>query len=307
MLNPNHWPINNWDIQLSLYESLFISDGNFWPQPWLVESFTFPDPVTCIMKLKKGITFSDGAPFNAAAVKFVKEWIMDPRNGCWTASLLKPIKSIEVLDEYGLRWNFKEPWGAFAGMMASSAGMMMSPKSLRENPRQPAGTGPFVLEERRPGDWGKLKRNPNWWYGRRMGHPEMPYFDGMITTVIPDPSVELASLRAGAIDYMVLNKSQYEVVKNDPTLQSYVKPIPDLRLCRFNHSEPPFNNILARQAVAYAINREALIAGVEFGQGRIASSYFPQDHWAHNPNLKPWPYDLVRARQLLKEAGYRTG
>ena len=81
MLNPNHWPINNWDIQLSLYESLFISDGNFWPQPWLVESFTFPDPVTCIMKLKKGITFSDGAPFNAAAVKFVEEWIMDPGMG----------------------------------------------------------------------------------------------------------------------------------------------------------------------------------------------------------------------------------
>ena len=135
----------------------------------------------------------------------------------------------------------------------------------------------------------------------------MPYFDGMITTVIPDPSVELASLRAGTIDSMVLNKSQYEVVKNDPTLQSYVKPIPDLRLCRFNHSEPPFNDILARQAVAYAINREALIAGVEFGQGRNASSYFPQDHSAHNPNLKPWPYDLVRAGQLLKEAGYPNG
>ena len=263
------------------------------------------------MKLRRGVKFHDGTPFNAEAVRFVEDWIRDPKNGCHSEAYLKPLKTIEVVDEYTVKWNFREPWGSFLGIIANIPGYMISPKALREDPRQcdthPVGTGPFVFEDRNPGSWFKVKRNPGWWFGKSVGHPDMPYFDGILTTVIPDPSVQLANMKAGIIDRMSLNKSQVDLLKNDPGIRAYAIPWSMLRGYRFNHSLPPFNDIRVRQAVAYAIDRNALIRGVEFGMGRIASCIYPDDHWAHNPALKPWPYDQEKARQLLREAGYGNG
>jgi len=311
LLNPNHFPVNDYNWMTYVYDRLLNTDGSLKPVPWLAESWVFPDQLTCIMKLRKGVRFSDGTPFNAEAVKFVEEWIMDPKNKCWSSAWLKPLKSIDVVEEYTVRWNFKETWGAFLGIMANIPGYMISPKALKEDPNKcdsyPVGTGPYILEDRSPGNWIKLKRNPNWWYGKSVGHPDMPYFDGILTTVIPDPSVQLANLKAGRIDSMTLAKSQYETVKNDPNLQVFVAPSSYLRGYRLNHSRPPFSDIRVRQAVAYAIDRKALIEGIEFGMGRIASCVYPEDHWAHNPSLPPWPYNPQKARQLLKEAGYSGG
>ncbi len=311
LLNPNHWPVNDWLVINYFHEKLLITDGNFRPVPWLAESWTFPDPVTCIMKLRKGITFSDGTPFNAEAVKFQMEWIKDPKNGCWSAGWLKPLKSVEVMDAHTIKWHFNEPWGGFLGIMANVPGYAMSPRALKEDGKKydthPVGTGPYILEDRSPGNWIKAKRNPNWWFGKSIGKPEMPYFDGILTTVIPDPSVQLANLRAGKIDYMYLSKSQYDGVKGDPNLRVYVGPVNHVGGYRFNQAKPPFNDLRVRQAVAYAIDRQAIIDGIEFGMGRPASCQYPDDHWAHNPALKPWPFDPKKAKQLLKEAGYGNG
>jgi peptide/nickel transport system substrate-binding protein len=311
LLNPNHWPVNDWLVINLFHEKLLITDGNFRPVPWLAESWTFPDQLTCIMKLKKGIQFSDGAPFNAQAIKFQMEWIKDPKNGCWSAGWIKPLKSVEVVDDYTVKWNFEEPWAGFLGIIANVPGYMMSPKALKEDPKKydthPVGTGPYILEDRSPGNWIKVKRNPNWWFGKSIGKPDMPYFDGILTTVIPDPSVQLANLRAGKIDWMTLAKSQHEMVKNDPNLQVYIGPVNHVRGYRFNHAKPPFNDLRVRQAVAYAVDRQALIAGIEFGMGRVASCQYPDDHWCHNPNLQPWPYDPKKAKQLLAEAGHSKG
>jgi len=311
LLNPNHWPVNDWLVINLMHEKLLITDGNYHPVPWLAESWTFPNQTTCIMKLKKGVQFHDGTPFNAEAVKYQMEWIKDPKNGCWSAGWLKPLKSVEVVDAYTVKWNFNAPWGGFLGIMANVPGYMLSPKVLKEGPKKydthPSGTGPYILEDRSPGNFIKVKRNPNWWFGKSIGKPNMPYFDGVVTTVIPDASVQLANLKANKIDYMVLSKSQYDTVRNDPNLQVYIGPTNHVRGYRFNHAKPPFNDIRVRQAVAYAIDRNAIIAGIEFGMGRPASCAYPSDHWAHNRDLKPWPFDTQKARQLLKEAGYEKG
>jgi len=311
LLNPNHWPVNDWLVINQMHEKLLVTDGSYRPVPWLADAWTFPDPTTCVMKLKQGVRFSDGTPFNAAAVKFVEEWIMDPKNGCWTAGWLKPLKSVYVVEEHTLRWSFHEPWASFLGVLANVPGYMMSPKALRDDPKrydtQPVGTGPYILEDRSPGNWIKVRRNPHWWFGKSVGRPEMPYFDGILTTVIPDPSVELANLRAGKLDGMTLGKSHYEAVRSDSNLAVNLGPVNHVRGYSFNHAKPPFNDRRVRQAVAYAIDRKALIAGIEFGIGRIASCMYPDDHWAHNPELKPWPFDPELAKRLLREAGHGNG
>jgi ABC-type transport system substrate-binding protein len=136
LLNPNHWPVNDWLVINMFYEKLLITDGSFRPVPWLAESWSFPDPLTCIMKLRKGVQFADGEPWNAAAVKLQMEWIKGPKNGAWTAGWLKPLRAVEVADEHTVRWKFEEPWGSFLGVMANVPGYMISPKLLQDDPKK---------------------------------------------------------------------------------------------------------------------------------------------------------------------------
>jgi peptide/nickel transport system substrate-binding protein len=135
----------------------------------------------------------------------------------------------------------------------------------------------------------------------------MPYLDGVIITVIPDPAVQLANLRAGKIDTMNVDKANYDLIKDDPNLYVYKFPGNAVASLFFNLAQGPCQNILVRKAISHAIDREALIVGTQFGLGRIASAGFPGDHWAHNPNLKPVSYDPELSKKLLAEAGYPGG
>jgi ABC-type transport system substrate-binding protein len=380
MLNPNHWPVTDWGSIGYLYDLLMISDADYLPStPWLAESVEYENPLTAVMKLRSGVKFNDGTTLNASSLKYQVEWTLDKKNGAWTRGWLLPVKSVEIVDEYTVKWHFKKPWAAFLGIMANIPGYMLSEKALRgdvalkeagraqnkvkvakkavakaegkakktaakggkkaekakaklERARQklikaeaeaqkwaekakgakkydtnPIGCGPYVLEEARPGNYLKVKRNPDWWFGKTIGLPDMPYFDGILVTVIPDPSVQLANLRAGKIDYLSVDKSLYTLVKKDPNLKVYAYPHPNLLGYSFNHAEGPCKDIRVRKAISHAIDREALIAGTQFGLGRIASCLYPVDHWAHNPDLKPVSFDPELSKKILAEAGYAKG
>ncbi|MBW1710492.1 MAG: ABC transporter substrate-binding protein [Deltaproteobacteria bacterium] len=357
LLNPNHWPVNDWLVINFFFEKFLITDGNYRPVPWMVESWSYPDSLTCIMKLKKGITYHDGAKFNAEAVKYQIDWIKDKKNGAWSRAWIEPIKGVEVVDEYTVKWTFKRQWAAFLGIIANVPGYAISPnalkgdvlltqaskavkkaaklkakaakgekekkayekaqaladklaaqaKGLKKTDVMPVGTGKWILEERSPGNFIKVKRNPNWWFGKSIGHPDMPYYDGRLQTIIPDPSVQLANLRSGKIDSMTLSKSQYQQVAKDENLKAYIGPVNHVRAMRFNHKSGPCKDIRVRKAISHAIDRRALVVGTEFGMGRVASVMYPDDHWAHNPNLKPVKYDPELSKKLLAEAGYPNG
>jgi ABC-type transport system substrate-binding protein len=379
LMNPNHWPVNDWGVIVLFFEKLVTTKGDFLEVPWLIESFEFVDPLTCVFKLRKGITYTDGTIFNAEAVKYQMDWIQDKSNGCWSRAWLSPLKSTDVVDEYTVKFNFTKPWGSFLGIVASVPGFAISPnalkadimikeskkvkrkakqaskkaakaekkaeaaktkgdaaykkavakaekarkratklekkasvlaekvKNLKESDSNPVGTAKYILEDRSSGNWIKVRRNPNWWYGKTVGHPDMPYFDGRIVTVIPDPSVQLANFKAGKVDIIYPAKSHYSSISKDPRFRVYVGTLNWNVGLRFNHSRPPFNDIRMRKAVSHAIDRKALIAGLEFGMARIASSFFPGDHWAHNPNLKPVTYDPELSKKLMADAGHAKG
>jgi ABC-type transport system substrate-binding protein len=171
----------------------------------------------------------------------------------------------------------------------------------------PVGTGQWMLDEASPGNYLKVKRNPDWWFGKSVGRPDMPYFDGIRITVIPDPSIQLANLRAGKIDYLDINKTQYPMIKNDPNLNIHINPSSNVRGLFFMHAKGPCKDIRVRKAISHAIDRKALIAGTQFGLATMASCLFPDSHWAHNPDLKPVAYDPELSKQLLAEAGYGKG
>jgi peptide/nickel transport system substrate-binding protein len=376
MMNPNHWPIRDFVALTYFYERLVYRDGNYKASiPWLAKSWEFIDPLTVITKLEEGVKFHDGSDFNAEAVKYQINWILDKKNGAWDRAYLRSLKLVEVLDEYTLKWTFKEPWAAFPGaVLAGIPGWPVSAEALKNDvalrevkgltsklkkekaklakaekkvkggdqsekaakklekakkktatldaelkavnarvkgakktDQAPVGTGQFILEDARPGNYLKVKRNPNWWYGKKIGKPEMPYFDGKIITIIPDISVQLASLRAGKIDAMGIDKASYVMVKDDPKLNVYTYPFNGMVGLRFNLAKGPSKDIRVRKAVSHAIDRKALIVGTQFGLARIASGPFPEDHWCHNPELKPITYDPELSKKLLAEAGYPKG
>lgn len=378
MMNPNHWPVNDWVAQTLFYERLVYRDGNYKASvPWLCTAWEFLDPMTVLSKLEEGVKFHDGSDFNAEAVKYQIDWIMDRANACWDRAYLRSLKSVEVMDAYTLKWHFKEPWAAFPGaVLAGIPGWPVSAKALkkdsaikelgkmsgkirraeskleketekatanngeeaekvaakvaklkkqlsqmevkmnqltemagdgRKTDQYPVGTGAYMIEDASPGNYLKVKRNPDWWYGKKIGKPDMPYFDGMITVIIPDPAIQLANLRAGKIDEMSIDKSMYNLVKNDESVNVYTYPFNGLSGLRFNLTQGPCKDIRVRQAVSHAIDRQALIAGTQFGLGRIASCMYPDDHWCHNPELKPVSYDPELSRKLLAEAGYENG
>ena len=377
LMNPHHWPVNDWVTIGFIYEKLIYTDGKFRPAvPWLAESWKYINDVTVVMKLRQGVQFHDGSPFNAESLKYQMEWVMDPKNGAWTRSMLEPVASIEVVDAYTVRWNFKKPWAGFLGMMSYTPGYVISAKALKadvalrdskqlarqverekknveqaekeaaaasgeaaekakaklemarkklatleegykkttaltegakELDNNPVGSGPYMLDEASPGNYLKLKRNPNWWFGKFIGRPDMPYYDGIKVNVIPDPSVRLANLRAGKLDTMYVEPAQYPMVKNDRSLQVFTYPGTHLVSMRFNLKEGPCKDIRVRKAISHALDRKALIAGVTFGLGRPASCMYPSDHWCHNPNLKPVSYDPALSKKLLAQAGYKDG
>lgn len=311
-MNPNHWPVNDWVTMSRFMERLYLNDGNYEPtNPCLVESLTYESPTVVIMKLRKGVTFHDGSPFNASSVKYQFEWIIDPKNGAWTAGSVAPIDFIDIVDEHTLRWTLKHPWAGFEGMLATAPGYALSEAALRGDQSlldsEPVGTGAYMFADASPDNYIKLKRNPNWWFAAASGNSDMPYFDEIVVSVIPDPQVRLANLRAGKLDALLLDKSQYALAMRDPKLQVFKWPRNALTALRFNSVKGVFTDIRLRKAVSHAIDREALIFGTQFGLGRLASAMYPNDHWAHNPNLEPVPHDPELAKQLLAEAGYGDG
>jgi peptide/nickel transport system substrate-binding protein len=380
LMNPNHFPVLDWFSMSFMYEKLINLDARQKPtMPWLAESWEYMDNVTVLMKLRQGVHFHDGTLFNAESLKYQMEWILDKKNRAWTRTWLEPLESVEIVDEYTVKWHFKRPWGAFLGTMASVPGFMISKKALvadsamteskrlqqlivsakrklkkaedghdkaedsdsatkdaakkkvlqaknylkelekkekeatelakdaRPLDSHPVGTGQFTLEAASHGNYIQLKRNPNWWFGRSIGYPEMPYFEGIRVSVIPDPSVRLANLKAGKLDFIILNPRQYRLVENNPKIDVSVYPFNMLVFLSLNHANGPCRDIRIRKAISHAIDREALVMGTQFGKARIATCIYPEDHWAYNPNLKPVNYNPELSKKLLAEAGYPNG
>ena len=379
LMNPNHWPVNDWVSIGFFYDKLIVTDGEYKPTiPWLAESWEYIDSLTVIMKLRRGVQYHDGSAFNAESLRYQMDWIMDRKNQAWTRAWIAPVKSVEVVDEYTVKWHFKEPWAGFAGIMSNVPGYVLSAEALKKDvalrevktlasqirrarkkiskleerakaaaakggeaaekarakldrakkrltqleeeakaaaalakgakplDSNPVGAGPYIFEDASPGNYLKVRQNPNWWFKKVSGRP-MPYFDGIKISVIPDPSVQLANLRAGKIDVMVIRPSQYPMVKNDRNPSIYVYPQNDVMALRFDLSKGPCKDIRVRKAVSHAIDRRALIAGTIFGLGRPATCTYPNDHWTYNPNLEPVRYDPELSKKLLAEAGFAKG
>ena len=294
------------DVLFQIFDTVTRFDEQLNVLPCLAESWEVVDPTTYTFTFRQGVTFHDGTAMNAEAFKFNIERIKTAGDTSPFAADFSAITSIDIVDEYTAKLTLSEPVVALPAMLADRGGMMISPTAAAELgdefENQPVGAGPFQFVEYIPDDRIVVERFPEYW------EPNLPYLDGITWSIIPDQHQRFADLQAGEIDITL------EVAPQDITslkegigldfLETLSLGFEDLR---FDCSEPPFDNIALRQACAWAMDRQAIVDEVYLGHAEVARGPFPPTTWAANADLKGFPRDLEKARELLVEAGYPDG
>ena len=288
-----------------ILEGLLSFDKDMKVIPLLAEKYEANNDATQFtFHLRQGVTFQDGTPFNAAAVKTNFERIANPSNHLKRLSLLSMLDHVDVVDEYTARCVLKTPFGAFLPTVAHPSLQLMSPAALqkygKDIGRNPVGTGPFAFDSWQP-DTLKVKKNPNYW------QKGMPYVNTVTIRSIPEDGARIAALQAGEAQFIYPIPPQLaKVVQNNPKLDLIDDPSIVVRYMAMNVTKKPYGDPRVRQALNYAVDKAAFTKVVYNGfcdpllsaQPPLVTFYSPQ---------QAYPYDPAKAKQLLAAAGLQNG
>ncbi|MHC5308278.1 glutathione ABC transporter substrate-binding protein [Bartonella sp. LJL80] len=288
----------------TIYQGLLGFDKDLKVQPLLAERFeASADAKEFTFFLRKGVKFHDGSDFNAAAVKYNLERLANPDNKLSRRVLISMLDHVEVIDDYTVKAVLKEPYGAFASSLAHPGTMMISPAAIekygKDIDRHPVGTGPFVFT-RWSGDTLEVKRNDAYW-------GEKPAVEGIVIRSVPESGARFAMLQAGELQYVPDFPSELvQVAQKIPTLDVVITPSIYEYYTSLNNMKKPFDDIRVRQALNYAVNKEAYCKVVLNGFCEVATSPIPPLLKFYT-NVGQYEYNPEKAKQLLTEAGYPNG
>lgn len=290
----------------------FDSEGN--PQPWLAESWEVSDDqLEIIFKLRQGVMFHDGTEFNAEAVKYNIDLVLDPDVASPKLSNLGSLTTVEVLDEYTVKFTFTEPYAPFFFYLSDSTACINSPTAMmewgEEYGRHPVGTGPFVFVDWIPGSQITFVRNEDYQQFRTDVLNTGPALaEQLIYTVIPEEGTVQAALETGEILSAFLQADIVARFVGDPNFQVVInKNVDNIVFLEFNFLRPPFDDVKVREAVSYAINRQAAINAAWNGYAEMAYSPLPLGDPGFDPDIAAeygTPYDPEMAVSLFEEAGF---
>ena len=255
-------------------------------------------------RLRKGVKFHDGTPFNAAAVKYNFDRLFDPETkagtrGIWAGT----IKSIEVTDEYTVIFN-TYPSPAFPALLNYPPAGMISPTQGKklglDFHKQAIGTGAYKFVEHITGDHIKLVANDEYWGG-------IPKIREIIAKPIIETSARVMALESGEVDY-ILNVPPHEAKRLEKNPKFKLVEGWRTRNCMIvmNNVWGPFKDKRVRQALNYAVDKMAIINNIFMGTTPIMDSWLPATV-PGSYRSQPYEYNVAKAKQLLAEAGYADG
>lgn len=305
-------------VIVQVFDSLLSADENGNVHPGLAKSWQVSDDgLSYTFQLRDDVTFHDGTPFNAEAVKFTFDTIVDPALGSQGAvDIIGPYASTEVLGEHEVRVRFRRPYGAALGAFAETELSIVSPAAVRSMgddgfAQSPVGTGPFEFVEWEKGKQIVLERNDDYrWAPAWMSHQGPSHVRRAVVRFIPDASTRVAALEAGEAQVSelvpALDMRRFSGGDEFATMVGNAAGLPYGAL--FNTSRGPFADKAVRQAFMYAVDRPRLAANLFFGFadpafGPISSS--TPSYWPGNDAY--YPFDLDKANALLDEAGWKIG
>ncbi|HEV2439845.1 MAG TPA: ABC transporter substrate-binding protein [bacterium] len=286
-----------------LYNKLVTYDAGLHVVGDLAESWDNPDSRTYVFHLRHGVRFHDGAEMTSADVVFTINRILDPKTASPGRSYIDVVDGVTAPDKYTVRLHLKYPLASLlSGLASGNAAIVEQAAVQRAGDLQKidAGTGPFMLAEWVPDNFMRLTKNPR--YFKR----GLPKIDEVVFRIIPEQASLLAGVRSRSLDMATI--SDGSVVKQAMgvnTLAVQQAPSLNLRIFSFNTTRKPFTDSRVRDAIAFAIDRQAIVNAAEFGMGVVSGPIPAPDRvWAlpvsNFPEYRP---NLERARQLLQEAG----
>lgn len=275
-------------------------DGTLTPE--LAESYEMVDDTTYHFKLREGVKFHDGDELKASDVKFTLERAKELPS---TTSSASHIEEVVINSDYDFDIKLTAPYPAITYVLGGNGMSIVSEDAVTaagENyGEDPIGTGPFVLKEWVPNDHWTITRFDDYF----MGAPKA----GKITCrVIPEASSRCIALETGEADIALrISETDAPNVENNPDLTMFGEVGTSIEFMGMNCEREFFSDARVRQAVNYAIDKESIVNTILEGRGEVANTYFGKTIPGWDENIKEYPYDPEKAKELLAEAGYEDG
>jgi peptide/nickel transport system substrate-binding protein len=292
-----------------VFSTLMALDADAKPYPDVAEAVDIStDGLVYTFKLRPNVKFHDGTPLSADDVKFTIERLQKPETGYSYSAQLTPIKSVEVVDPLTVKLTLSEPSGPLLVNLAFPGSSIVSKKIVESGHdlnAVPIGTGPYKFVNYQPRTMVKMQRNADYYETGK------PFIENLEYDIISDPTAITTALQAGVVNFSnVIPAKDWEIVKANPQLTT--APIEGGRWfwLMLNNTKPPFDNAKVRQAVAHAIDRQAIVDAVFYGLATpIEGGVVPSWNWGHAPDLKIFSAhaDPAKAKALLAEAGHSDG
>jgi peptide/nickel transport system substrate-binding protein len=285
-----------------IYDPLVRKDEHFNLQPWLATSWDRPDPLTWVFHLRPGVLFHDGHRLTSADVAYTLRSMTDGSLITAKAGAFKGIASIATPDPLTLILHTNTPDPSLLFNLSDGLFGVVERGAAADEGLHPIGSGPFRFVSQVQDKDVVVERNPTYWAG-------VPSIQRIDFQVVPDTISTALEMRKGSADVEsnVLTLDMVHALRNQPNLRTETGPGARVDYANFNVNDPVLRDKRVRQAIACAIDRDALIAAIWRGQARPANTLLPPGHWAQAPdNLLPqYPHDIERAKRLLDEAGFR--
>lgn len=307
--------VNDFRINVNIYDGLVrYEDGSLDVEPALASDWDVSDDGTLYtFTLREDVTFHDGTPFNADAVVFNFERMLDENHPFadtgpfpLAEQFFGEIEEVRAVDEFTVEMELGAPSAVFLGNLAYPTGLLISPAAVEEFGedvgRNPAGTGPYSFVEWLGNERVTLEANADYWDGA----PAVP---GLVFRPVPESQTRVTELLAGNADIIVeVPPDDIAALDEDPDVQIVQEAGPHTWFLILNLAEEPFDDPLVRQAVNHAIDREALVTDILSGTAAVTNTPIAAAFGeVHNADVEGYDYDPERARELLAEAGYEDG
>lgn len=307
--------INSMRVLSSVYDTLVrFKEESFTQEPGLATSWTIsPDGLAYTFTLRRGVKFHDGTAFNAEAVKFTYDRLLDPKHPYantgpfpFASFYYGAIKQVSVVDPYTVRFTLKKPFSPLLNNLTLNTGRIVSPAAVKKWGKEfaghPVGTGPFKFAS-----WQKnvrivLEANSGYWDGA-------PKLDRLIFRPLVEEQTRVTELLSGGVDFIVdVPPDNVEQVKKDARFVYYEQPGPHIWWVTLNTQKKPFSDVRVRRAANMAINKDAIAKDILKGTATAALGPIPPAiTWAYTDQVTKYAYDPDKAKKLLTEAGYPNG
>jgi peptide/nickel transport system substrate-binding protein len=288
-----------------IYEGLVGRDKNAKIKPLLAKEWEQLDDTTWEFKLREDVTFHDGTPFNAEAVKKTFDRLTDPKVASPRAVVFKMLKEVKIIDDHTVQLLLSEPFSPLLSILASHEGGIISPKTIdkygKDIIQEPVGTGPFVFESWETGKEIVFHKNEAYW-------GDQPKVREVVFKVVPEETTRISMLETGEAHIAEpLSVNMMASVKTSSNVDVYRSEGFGTEYVGFNVQKEPFNDVRVRKAISHAIEMDSIMKGVFNNIGKKANSLLGSKVFGYHPEMKAYEYNVNEAKKLLAEAGYPDG